>query len=474
MTMAATEESVNKQSISGPETERALLASILADNSVLDEVVEMISPSDFTVAAYRAIATVVFALYEKGQPVDSSILEDTLSSRGLLAEAGGPGKAKALVEERAHNAGNSIIYAQMVRDKALQRKMVAAARKIVEEGVGSVDNVYDYIDRAESRIFAVSEQKAHKPYIHISDVVKETMDEIDRMVTMRKVISGVPTGFLDFDAVTGGLQNTNLILMAARPGQGKTALALNILLHCARTAGIPAGMFSLEMSKEELNMRFVCSDAKVNYQRVRTGMITQDEINRMVKSLGTISDSPIYVDDTGMLTITELRARARRMKREKGIGLIIVDYLQLMRSGTNNRGGDGRTFEVSEISRGLKLLAKELKVPVLALSQLSRETEKREDRRPRLSDLRESGSLEQDADVVVFIHREEMYSKENTPADLKGVAEVILGKHRNGALSTVKLAYHDKYTRFDNMLCNEIIYPDSNKHMGGFDDGPDD
>jgi replicative DNA helicase len=277
------------------------------------------------------------------------------------------------------------------------------------------------------------------------------MQEIEKLYERKELITGVPSGFRDLDQLTAGFQKSDMIVIAARPGMGKTAFSLNVALHASLRNGLPVAIFSLEMSRQQLALRMICAEARVNFQRLRTGYLTQDEINKIVAAVGKLSEAPIYTDDSGALTAIELRAKARRLKKEKDIGMIIVDYLQLMRGASSRSSQDNRVQEISEISRSLKALAKELNVPVLAISQLNRGVESRTDKRPQMADLRESGAIEQDSDLILFIYREEMYTKADTPEEKKGVAEIIIGKQRNGPMGVVPLTFLHQYTRFEDM-----------------------
>jgi replicative DNA helicase len=285
----------------------------------------------------------------------------------------------------------------------------------------------------------------------MTEMAREAMKSIEQLYERKERITGVPTGFADLDNVTSGLQPSDMVIVAARPGMGKTSLCLNIAVNAATRHKIPVAIFSLEMSRQQLAMRMICSEARVNFQRLRTGALGQDEVNRLVAAVGKLSEAPIYTDDSGTLSAIELRAKARRLQKERGIGMVILDYLQLMR-GSNPRGStDNRVQEISEISRSLKALAKELRVPIVAISQLNRGVENRADKRPQMADLRESGAIEQDSDLILFVYREEMYSKDKTAQEEKGIAEVIIGKNRNGPMRDLKLAFLSQYTRFEDL-----------------------
>ena len=300
-------------------------------------------------------------------------------------------------------------------------------------------------------VVEMAEEKIKPSYYSMAEMGKEAMREIEKLYEKKTMITGVPSGFRDLDRLTAGFQKSDMIVIAARPGMGKTAFSLNVALHAALRHGLPVAIFSLEMSRQQLALRMICSEARVNFQRLRTGYLAQDEINRIVAAVGRLSEAQIYCDDSGVLNALEMRAKARRLKKDKNIGMVIVDYLQLMRGATTRGGMENRVQEISEISRSLKALAKEINVPVIAISQLNRGLERRDDKRPQMADLRESGAIEQDADLILFIYREEMYSKGEIPEDKKGVAEIIIGKQRNGPMGMVPLVFLQQYTRFEDM-----------------------
>ncbi len=432
------------------EAEQAVLASVLLNNDLLNDVVEVLRPDDFYQGAHRTLFSAMLELYERGRAIDQLTLGEALSSRGAADDVGGISYLSELIQNIPTTA-NVADYARLVKEKAILRKMVAVAQQIANaafQGVGEVD---DFLDKSEQAIFSIAEEKIKPSYYSMSEMGKEAMQEIEKLYEKKELITGVPSGFRDLDRLTAGFQRSDMVVIAARPGMGKTAFCLNVALHAALRNGLPVAIFSLEMSRQQLALRMICSEARVNFQRLRTGYLAQDEINRIVAAVGRLSEAQIYCDDSGMLSALELRAKARRLKKDKKIGLLVVDYLQLMRGSTTRGGQDNRVQEISEISRSLKALAKELDVPVLAISQLNRGVESRTDKRPQMSDLRESGAIEQDSDLILFIYRQEMYDKADTPEDKKGTAELIIGKQRNGPMGTVSLTFLDQYTRFEDM-----------------------
>ena len=350
-------------------------------------------------------------------------------------------------------AVNAPHYAKIVHDKASLRRLIEKANAIVKRCFKEEGNADEVIDFAESAIFEVTENKSQQAFYPISKISPGNIDSLEEIQGNRSLVTGVPTGFSRLDNLTSGFQNSDLIILAARPSMGKTALALNIARHAAVDAGLPVAIFSLEMSKEQLSLRMLCSEARMDSSRLRGGFISMEDWGRLTDAASILTQSPIFIDDSASLTAMEIRAKARRLKMDKNIGLIVIDYLQLMQG---RAGAERRDLEISEISRALKALAKELQLPVLALSQLNRMLEQRTDKRPRLSDLRESGALEQDADVVAFIYRDEVYNKEEDNPS-RGIAEILLSKQRNGPTGDVYLAFLNAYTRFENLASEEVV-----------------
>ena len=386
------------------------------------------------------------ALYAKGEPVDAITLVDELDERGELEDAGGKVRVHelaALVPASA-NAGH---YAQIVKEAATLRGLIRVGGEIARLGWDRPGETPELVDRAEQILFDLSQEKATSEFSHIEALLKESFERITQLYESGADVTGVPSGFRDLDRITSGFQEGNLIVMAARPSMGKSALGLGVAANLAVRKNVPVALFTLEMSKSEVTQRLMCSEAKVESQRLRTGKLSADDWPRLTASCDKLAKAPIYVDDTGSITMMEIRSKARRLKsKQPDLGLIIVDYLQLMTSGTN---AENRVQEVSQISRSLKVLARDLDVPIIALSQLSRAVEQRHDKRPILSDLRESGSIEQDADIVMFIYRDEYYNGEES--DQQGLAEVIVAKHRNGPTDTVKLSFLKRYAKFSDL-----------------------
>jgi len=426
------------------DAEESVLGAILLDNTAIDRVTGVLQPDDFYRENHRKIYRAMQALADRSEPADLVTLGEQLRSRGELADVGGAAYLAELAE-RVPTAANVAHYARMVRDKAVLRNLIGTATSIAERGYGGQD-VKELLDRAEQEIFALSEREVRPAFVRLDGLLNSTFDTIERLFEQKQSVTGVPTGFVDFDRLTAGLQPSDLIIVAGRPSMGKTALCMNIAENAALKSDAGVAIFSLEMSKEQLAMRMLCSQAHVDLKRVRTGHLNDNEFSELAKAAASLSEAKIYIDDTPALTVLELRAKARRLSRDPAanLKLVIVDYLQLMRS---SEGKDSREQEISEISRSLKALAKELHVPVIALSQLNRQVENRTPPVPRLSDLRESGAIEQDADVIMFIYREEVYDEDTTR---KGIAEIIIAKQRNGPLGNIDLAFLREFTRFEN------------------------
>ncbi|MGE5190708.1 MAG: replicative DNA helicase [Gemmatimonadota bacterium] len=370
------------------EAEQGVIASVLLNNDIMNLVLEILRPEDFYQGAHRTLFSAMVDLYDRGRAIDQLTLSAALRDRGAEGEAGG----LSYLSELVHNVpttANAAAYARLVKEKSILRRTIAVAQQIATAAFQGVPEVDDFLDRTEQQIFAIAEDKIKPSFYSMAEMAKESMREIEKLYEKKELITGIPSGFRDLDRLTAGFQNSDLVIVAARPGMGKTAICLNFALHAAIKHKIPVAIFSLEMSRQQLALRMICSDARVNFQRLRTGYITQDEINRLVASVGRLSEAPIYTDDSGALNALELRAKARRLRKDKGIGFIIVDYLQLMRGTSARSAPDNRVQEVSEISRSLKALAKEINVPVIAISQLNRGVENRNDKRPQMADLRE-------------------------------------------------------------------------------------
>ena len=426
------------------EAERSILGAILIRNDAFNVAAELIDADDFFRDAHRRVFDRMVDLNERGQAIDLVTLRDELSRSGDLEPVGGPAYISSLADgvPRSTNVEH---YARIVKERATLRNLIAAANRIEAEAFAAREDASVVLDRAEQEIFSIAEGRIHTGFVPLGELAEASFSTIERLQSVQSAVTGVPTGFADIDELTAGLQPADLVIVAARPSMGKTAFALNIGAHVGTSDERTVGVFSLEMSKEQLFMRMLTSAAQIDSHRFRTGLLTESDYGRLSDAMSFLSDARVYIDDTPSLGVLEMRAKSRRLKAEHGLDLVIIDYLQLMQG----RGRfENRNQEIASISRSLKALAKELDVPVMALSQLSRAPESRGDKRPQLSDLRESGALEQDADVVLFIFREDMY--EETPENAN-VAEIIIGKQRNGPTGTVKLAFLKQQTRFENL-----------------------
>ena len=434
------------------EAEESIISAILIDNDALLDVVETLGPADFYRTAHQKIYAAITDLFDKAEPVDLVTLANKLKEKGQLEEIGGASYLARLVDT-VPLAVNALHYAKIVHDKATLRRLIENANAIVKRCFEERGEAEDVIDFAESAVFEISEKKARQSFYPLSKIILGNIETLEEKQGNRSLVTGVTTGFSQLDNLTSGMQNSDLLILAARPSMGKTALALNIARNAAVDANIPVAIFSLEMSKEQLSLRMLCSEARIDSSRLRGGFFSMEDWHRLTDAAGILSESPIYIDDSPSLSAMDIRAKARRLKMDKNIGLIIIDYLQLMQGRSS---AERRDLEISEISRGLKALAKELDLPVLALSQLNRMLEQRTDKRPRLSDLRESGALEQDADVVAFIYRDEVYNKEEDNPN-RGIAEILLSKQRNGPTGDVLLSFLNSYTRFENLASEEAL-----------------
>jgi replicative DNA helicase len=432
------------------EAEESILSAILVDNNTLLEILEILSPEDFYRSAHQKIFSAISELFSRNEPVDLVTLTNILREHDRLEEIGGAAYLANLVDT-VPLAVNAQYYAKIVYDKACLRRLIEKTNSIAKRCFEDRGDVDDVIDFAETSIFEISENKIRPTFYPIGKIIESNIDVLEERQGNRALVTGVATGFTKFDELTAGLQKSDLVILAGRPGMGKTALALNIAKNAAVDANIPVAIFSLEMSKEQLSLRMLSSEARIDSSRLRRGFISQDDWIKITDSAGVLSQAPIFIDDSPNITALEIRAKSRRLKMEKDIGLIVIDYLQLMKGRVS---AERRDLEISEISRSLKALAKELDLPVIALSQLNRKLEERSDKRPQLSDLRESGALEQDADVVAFLYRDELYNKdENNPN--KGKAELIVSKQRNGPTGFTILTFLDTYTRFENYTARE-------------------
>jgi replicative DNA helicase len=431
------------------DAERSVLGAILIHNEAFNHAAELIDSHDFFRDAHRRIFDRMVALSERGDAIDFITLKEELTRAGELEEIGGPTYIAALADGVPRSA-NVEYYARIVKEKSTLRSLIHSANKILTEAYEAEQEPDLLLDEAERAIFAIAEDRIRAGFVPLRDLVQDSFTTIEKLQQHKGLVTGVPTGFLDLDEMTSGLQPSDLILVAARPSMGKTSFVLNIAQHIGTATDMTVGFFSLEMSKEQLFMRLLTSEARIDAHRFRTGHLSDKDYGRLSHALGTLADARVFIDDTASIGVLEMRAKARRLKAEHGLHLLIIDYIQLM---TGRGRFESRQQELATISRSLKGLAKELSVPIVALSQLSRAPETRSDHRPQLSDLRESGALEQDADVVMFIYREEQYrTADGEPnAEAEGVAEIIVGKQRNGPTGTAKLAFIKEHTRFENL-----------------------
>ncbi|RAL23389.1 replicative DNA helicase [Thermoflavimicrobium daqui] len=422
------------------EAEQAVLGAILIEPSVLIMVNERLRAEDFYRQGHQKLFQVMNDLAQKGEPVDLVTLTAELQDRKWLEEVGGV----AYLTELAGivpTAANVDYYAQIVEEKATLRRLIRTATQIAASGYSGGEDVADVINEAEKSILEISQRRVRGGFIPIGDVLMQSFEQIESMYNSPKGLKGTPSGFVDLDRMTSGFQKSDLIILAARPSMGKTAFALNVAQNVALRAGQTVAIFNLEMSAQQLVMRILAAEANIDAQAFRTGNLKEEDWEKLTMAIGALSEAPIFIDDTPGVTVFDIRSKLRRLQAEHGLGLVLIDYLQLI----SGRGVDSRQQEISEISRSLKLMAREFDVPVIALSQLSRAVEQRQDKRPMLSDLRESGSIEQDADIVAFLYRDDYYNEES---EKKNIAEVIIGKQRNGPVGKVELLFLKNYNKF--------------------------
>jgi replicative DNA helicase len=440
--MASIDENLRKVPPQNLEAECSVLGGILLENDAVNLVLELLRAEDFYRESHRKIFRAMIELSDRSEPVDVITLSECLKNRGDLDAVGGSAYLASL-NDFVPTAANIAYYARIVREKSILRHLISAATEVATKGYDATSNVEELLDSAEKAIFDITEQRIKGSFVKVGDMMKDSIKMVEKLFERKTMITGVPTGFKDLDAKTAGLQPADLIIIAARPGMGKTAFSLNIASHAA-FSGYGVAVFSLEMAKEQLALRLLCSEARVDNSRVRTGYLSDRDFPKLATAAGKLHDALIYIDDTPAISVLELRAKARRLARDrdKKLSLIIVDYLQLMR-GTG--GAQNREQEISEISRSLKALAKELNVPVLAISQLNRRVEDRNDKTPQLSDLRESGAIEQDADVIAFIYREAAYN----PKSDDNTATITIAKQRNGPTGDLNLTFLREFTRFE-------------------------
>lgn len=431
------------------EAEQSVLGGLMLDNNAWDKIADAITEEDFYRRDHRLIFRAVAALAARTEPFDVITLSEWLNTQGLLDDAGGLAYLGTLAKDTP-SAANISAYAAIVRERSVLRQLISVGNEISSSGYQTEGrSTEELLDNAERQVFQIAEQGARgkQGFVAIKDLLVKAVDRIDTLFQQDNPITGVPTGWSDFDEMTSGLQRGDMVIVAGRPSMGKTTFAMNIAEHAAIKSGLPTAIFSMEMPGESLAMRMLSSLGRIDQHRVRTGKLEDDDWPRLTSAVGLLAEAPMFIDDTPALSPNELRARVRRLAREHGqLGLIVIDYLQLMQV---HGSSENRTNEISEISRSLKALAKEMDVPVVALSQLNRSLEQRPNKRPVMSDLRESGAIEQDADVIVFIYRDEVY---NEDSDSKGVAEIIIGKQRNGPIGTTRLTFLGQFTRFENFI----------------------
>ena len=427
------------------EAEQAILGCMLTDRDSVINAIEVLKEDAFYREDNRAIYAAILSLYSKSEPIDIITVKAELVETGNFERIGGL-EYLAGLPEKAPTTANVDKYIKIVDEKAMLRNLISSANELVALGYDETEEVDSIMDMAEKKIFDLSKKKNTKGYTAIKDVLVESFAKLEELYNQKGHLSGTSTGFLDLDYKTSGLHDSDLIIVAARPAMGKSAFAINIATNVAVQSGKGVAIFNLEMSKDQVGNRILCSEAMVDSNKIRTGQIEDDDWVKLASTVGKLSEAPIYIDDTAGISIMEIRAKCRKLKLERDIGLVVIDYLQLVQ-GSGKRNAS-REQEISEISRSLKILAKELNIPVIALSQLSRSVEKRDDKRPMLSDLRESGAIEQDADIVIFLYRDDYY---NEDSEKKNIAEVILAKHRGGSTGTVDLAWLPSYTKFANL-----------------------
>ena len=427
------------------EAEQAVLGSMLTDKDAVISAIEVLKEDDFYRTDNKSIYEAIMNLYNRAEPIDIITVKAELESLGKFEQVGGL-EYLASLPDKVPTTANAMKYIKIVEEKSTLRNLIKTANEIIELGYDPTEDVSDIMEGAEKKIFNIMQNNDKKSYAPIKDILVESFTQLEELYNRKQHITGVPSGFTELDYKTAGFHGSDLVLIAARPAMGKSAFALNIATNAAVRANVPVVIFSLEMSKEQMVNRILCSEATEDSNKVRTGKLEEDDWTKLAGSIGPLSDAEIYIDDTPGISVMEIRAKCRKLKLEKNIGMVVIDYLQLVQ-GSNKRNGS-REQEISEISRSLKILAKELNVPVIALSQLSRAVEQRPDHRPMLSDLRESGAIEQDADIVMFLYRDDYY---NPDSEKKDIAEVIIAKHRGGSLGTVDLLWLGSYTKFVNL-----------------------
>lgn len=433
------------------EAERSVLSALLLDKDAIIKVADILEPEDFYFESHATIYRAILTLFEKRLPIDLVTLSDALEKEKALDRVGGASFLTNLVDI-AKGAVNVAAWAEIVRNKSMLRKMIQAASKIMELGYEENEDIEQVLDEAEKNLFAVSQRFIKQYFVPIKDVLADTFDRIDELHKQKGKLRGIPTGFHELDNLLAGLQSSDLITLASRPSMGKSSLALNIASNCAIEQKIPVGIFSLEMSKDQLIDRLLVSVAQIDSWKLRTGNLSDDDFPKIGYAMGLLSEAPIFIDDSPALNLVEIRTKARRLQMEHGVGLIVVDYLQLI-EGRKRSSDINRVQEISEISRGLKALARELNVPVLAISQLSRAVELRSPKIPQLADLRDSGSIEQDSDIVIFIYREDYYNPQTKD---KNIADILIKKHRHGPIGDVKLYFAPERMSFRDLETKRV------------------
>ena len=450
------------------DSEQALLGAVLLDNEAVNQALELLKPDDFYKRAHQVLWETMLFLVERHEPIDVVTLTAELRRTEKIDMTGGVEYVSYLVDA-VPTAANTRYYARIIKEMSLRRRLIREASEIAEEAMSTRGNIDRFIDSVEQRIFKVSEARVQSSFSRVGEVVKDSIKHVEYLYMHKGQITGTPSGFADLDRLTNGFQSSDLVIVAGRPSMGKTALALSMARHVGIDCGKRVAVFSLEMSKEQIVLRLLCSEAKVSNSKVRSGHLGESDFPKLVDAASKIAQAEIFIDDTPAISVLEMRAKARRLHKEGPLSLVVVDYLQLMRG--SERSSERREQEISEISASLKALAKELRIPVIALSQLNRAVESRQDKRPIMADLRESGAIEQDADIIGFVYRDEVY---NPDSQDKGVAEFIISKHRNGAIGTVRLGFQGEFTLFVNLEERSDDYD----YLGGdlpiAEDGDDD
>lgn len=434
------------------DAEQSVLGAMIIDKEAVHKAVEMLKPEDFYRDANGHIFQAILTLFERGEAIDLITLAEELRQSGLLDQVGGVAYVAGLANSVPTSA-NVEYYAQIVEEKSLLRQLISVSTRMARMGYEADEEVATLLDRAEQMVFELTQRKSVSSFTPLKTVLMNTFERIEFLFQNKGNITGCPSGFTALDKMTSGFQPSDLIIVAARPSMGKTAFCLNIAQHASLKKNLPVAVFSLEMSKEQLVTRMLCVEAMVDQQKLRTGDLSDDDWQKLTRAAGPMAQAPLFIDDTPGISIMELRAKCRRLKSEHGLSLIVIDYLQLMSGGKKN---ENRQQEISEISRSLKALAREVQAPVIALSQLSRAVEQRQDKKPMMSDLRESGSIEQDADIIMFIYRDDYYNPETT--DRPGRADIIIAKQRNGPVGTVELGFLKEFTKFVTLELNRPDY----------------